>query len=308
MIIGDFAVINYYTMKARFICTLILISFFLSSQGQNFKKQQDAIFAYNIVTSGLISGIGGAIHKKKNEKTLKAFFKNFGKGCLGGMVKYTAKSQTFYLKDPNNIFFAPFNRAMFFMGHSISMNASMNQASFENLYFNYLGFNFKYQRKEEKGHRFSSRLSAGTLASTLSFFYLGHEFNLYKSLEYGVFYFDLDPTTTIDGLLIDGLAGYNSMAIKRYNNPLREQQVVPHELVHIYQSYDYFGLSSFYYNKEKALLNKSKLYRFTSQYIDFDYEPIFQGFLYQVQPKPRYYRNFFEFEAEHFSSRQAIER
>jgi hypothetical protein len=53
---------------------------------------------------------------------------------------------------------------------------------------------------------------------------------------------------------------------------------------------------------------KIKLYRILSPYMKLDYEAAFQGLLYLAQPVPKYYKNFYEFEAQHFSGRQYIKR
>ena len=188
------------------------------------------------------------------------------------------------------------------------MNASMNEKSFENIYFNYFGINFKYSASAERGERFSSKLSGGTLVSSILFLTYGDKFNFNKSLEYGLIYFETNPEAThINGGPLNGRARFNSISV-RVRNRRPVQSVVPHEILHTYQVYDFFALSSFYKTKEKALLDESKIYRFTSKYLELDYEPLFFTTIYLIQPQPRYYKNFFEYEAEHFSSRRYIDR
>lgn len=296
-------------MKIKLITLLLISLFSFQTYSQSFKKQNDGVLAYNLGINCLIGGIGGAINKKKGEKWSHAFLKNFVKGGLGGLVKYSAKYQTYYLRNQTQVLYSTLNRATFFLGHSITMNASLNERTFENLYFNYLGINMNYKPYVERGERFSGKLSSGTLISSVLFAVDGHQFNFNKTLEYGQFYFELDPETTIDGLgTVNGLAGYNSFAIRHYQTNQPAQSSVPHELVHTYQNYDFFALGSFYKKQQDALLDKSKLYRLTSKYIDYDYQFLFHSALYAAQPKPRYYKNWFEFEAQHFNGRRAIDR
>lgn len=293
------------------LTTLLLLLSFLfpkSSSSQSYNKQNDKVLAYNLAINSIIGGIGGAINKKKGEKIGHAFLKNFLTGGLGGVVKYTAKYQTYYLRYDEQSYYAPLNRVVFFLGHSITMNASMNARTFENLFFNYMGINMNYQPYEKMGNRFSAKLSIGTIYSGLSFAFTGNKFNLNKSLEYGQLYFELNPNTEINGLKVAGLGSYNSFAIEHLRPRQPTQSVVPHEIIHTYQKYDYFALGSFYKKKFDSILTKNKLYNFTTKYIDYDYQFIFQIALYIAQPKPRYYKNFFEFEAEHFSSRRYLKR
>ena len=294
-------------IKLKLILILITV-LFNTSYSQNYQSQRNEILAYNVLSNGLMSGIGGVIHKKKGEKFFPVFIKSFGKGCLGGLIKYSAKSQTFTFRNSQLNLLAPINRAYFFLGHSITMNASRNEKMFSNYYCNFYGVNFHYDHLAKKGEKFNSRLSLGTVVSILDFSLIQkHKLDFYKTLEFGEFYYDLKPNTILRGIPISGLAKYNVMAIEKFNGNPRTA-VIPHELIHNYQYYDFFSISSLYEKPLNKLLDKSSLYKKVSKYIDFDYEPIFFSLAYSLQPEPTYYKNFFEFEAEHFSSRRFIER
>lgn len=293
----------------QIIFLFILLSFFGNhAYGQSYQGQRNQIFAYNILSNGLMGGIGGVVNKKKGEKALPVFIKNFGKGCLGGLIKYSAKSQTYYLKNLNFTFLAPANRAFYFLGHSVVMNASKNQRTLENYYCNFFGIDFNYKPYAERGDKLNARLSLGTAISVAQFALIGHKLNFYNTLEYGQFYFDMDSSYTRKGKVYDGFATYNTFAIRQLGRGQTAIRSVPHEIVHTFQNYDFFALSSIYGKPLNSFLNKSKTYKSLSKYINFDYQPIFYRALYIAQPKPMYYRNNFEFEAEHFSDRRFIER
>ena len=51
-----------------------------------------------------MAGVGGVINKKPGEKFFLVFIKNFGKGCIGGAVKYTANIRLTILKTNNLLF------------------------------------------------------------------------------------------------------------------------------------------------------------------------------------------------------------
>ncbi|MFK8039637.1 MAG: hypothetical protein AB8B74_15200, partial [Crocinitomicaceae bacterium] len=236
------------------------------------------------------------------------FAKNFGKGCLGGLIKYSAKYQTHYFRQPFIVYFAPVNRAFFFLGHSMVMNASMNEALLETYFCNLYGFNFQYRAKEDKGNRLKTRLSLGTVGAVIYLSAFGDKVNIFKTLEYGQFYLDLKENATSQGMPIGGRALYNAMSIQKGPNGFPAQSVIPHEMVHTYQMYDYFGLSSMYKTKLDQQLTKSKFYNTITRFVDLDYESVFFSIFYGLQPKPKYYKNYFEFEAQHFSLRQYINR
>ena len=165
------------------------------TQQNQFRAQQNQVFALNVLSNGLMAGIGGVIHKKKGEKFFPVFFKSFGKGCLGGVVKYTAKYQTHYFSSPRFNMLLPLNRAYFFLGHSITMNASRNEKILSNYYCNFYGVNFHYNHKAEKGEKFSSKLSLGSTVALATFFAEGNRLDLFKTLEFGQFYFDKSSTS-----------------------------------------------------------------------------------------------------------------
>ncbi len=287
-----------------FILTIATILLSLKSSSQ-FQSQRNEIFAYNILSNGITCGISGAINKGKNEKVLPVFFKNFGKGCLGGLVKYSAKNQTYYLNNSSNTHFALLNRAFFFAGHSMSMNASMNEKLLEKYYLNLYGLNMVYQPKASDHPKFQVRASLGTLTALIYFSFRGHKLDFYKSLEYGQFYHDFKR----DGLrTLDGQASYNVFAIRKFDKGRTAMAVIPHEIVHTYQNYDFFLISNMYKKKLDPILTNCRLYNFASKYVSLDYEGAFFWAAYGLQSEPRYYQNFFEYEAEHFSRRNYISR
>ncbi len=296
-----------YSKKRLAAGALMLLLLFLpgKQQAQDYRAQQHQILAYNLLLNGVVGGVGGLIHKTPGEKGWKVFTKNFAKGALGGLVIYSAKYQTYYLRQPNNTFVAPANRLYYFLGNSMVRNASMNKKLLSEYTFNLYGLDMvmNFGNKEEKF--FKARLSLATMGSFASFVVLGHRFDFHKSLEYGIFYFNMNPSITQYG----GFATFNCIAI------LRNQHTggilysaIPHEFVHTYQFYDYHAISNLYTPAMEPKYKRIKYYSTLARYFKLDYEVWFQSALYLVQPSPRYYKNFYEFEAQHFSTRNYINR
>lgn len=292
--------------------TLFVLALFqLSSRGQSYDAQRSQVFATNVISNALIGGIGGAINRDKGEKIYKAFFRNFLKGTAGGLIKYSAKYQTFYLaalqrnNSPlyGNVLYAPVNRLYFFLGHSVVMNAAYNRKVTDGYYCNFYGIDLKFKPKEEQ--KLQARLSIASLEGAVEFAILGFQFNIYKTLEYGQLMFD-DPKGKLG--MYQGMARFNSIVLQTPG--LNIPSVLPHEIVHTYQMYDYFGFSSFYDKKARPLYQDHKIYKALSNYLVLDYETLFMTALYLPQFKmpPRYFKNYFEFEAEHFATRYQVIR
>jgi hypothetical protein len=158
---------------------------------------------------------------------------------------------------------------------------------------------------ENRSEKFLSvRLSLVTVGAFTSFLIRGHRFDLYKSIEYGIFYFHMNPHIT----KYAGFTTFNCIAIGDNKAGVPLYSVIPHEMIHSYQSYDYFPISNLYTPAMKVKYEKFKLYNVLSKYFRLDYEAAFQGALYEIQPTPKYYKNFYEFEAQHFDTRAYIKR
>lgn len=65
---------------------LLLLTFSISIQAQDFKYA-----TFNIISSGVIGGIGSGVHKHKGQNFGQAFIKGFWKGCIGGSISVTSK-------------------------------------------------------------------------------------------------------------------------------------------------------------------------------------------------------------------------
>ena len=74
-----------------------------------------------------------------------------------------------------------------------------------------------------------------------------------------------------------------------------ESSELYYNLGNSYYKLNKVGPSIYYYEKSlNKTLNKSSLYVKLNKYIDFDYQPLIFGALYITQPKPTYFKNYFE--------------
>lgn len=72
-----------------FIVFFIVLSSVAYSQKKN--GQQAWLATQNVLTGGLISGIGGGVNRAEGETFWKGFSKGFKYGCLGGFGLYLGK-------------------------------------------------------------------------------------------------------------------------------------------------------------------------------------------------------------------------
>jgi hypothetical protein len=304
-------------MKKTVLYFFLLSLLFSNLSAQKFQEQKNQVFTINILSNGLMAGVGGLVNKSKKDKSFKTFAKNFGKGCLGGLVKYSAKSQAHYLSYPQFSFLAPFNRLYYFIGHSMVMNASENKNIFDTYYVNFYGVDMKIKTAREVKKRIDARLSLATTASVGYYLLKKNKLDFYKTLEYGVFYFNFDSTyqARVSGsdFMVTGQASVNAIVISRSNSRVRtslqNDDNIPHELIHVYQFYDFFPLVSFYEKPLKKLYSDCEWHKKLSKVFNLDYAVVFYGLSYVIQPEePTHYANYHEFEAQHFGSRKYVRR
>jgi len=291
-------------MQKIYILIAILLVFQGRVNAQSYNAQRNQVFLVNVLSNAFIGGIGGAINKGKDEKISRAFIRNFLKGSAGGVIKYTAKYNTFYLNNTYTPYAFPLNRLCYFLGHSIVMNSAFNHKALETYYCNFDGIDIRISLKEEQ--KIKARLSLATLGCAVYFATQGFQFDMYRSLEYGQLLFLAKPGAMG---VYDGQTLFNCIVINSYGtNP--NFSILPHEIVHVYQTYDLFGISAFYDPKIRKFYKDKKIYKLLNKYVVADYEALFMTPLYlaQFHPMPNYYKNYYEFEAEHFRSRQYIKR
>jgi hypothetical protein len=287
----------------------VLVSVFLGinkTTAQSFHQQTRQVFAYNILLNGLVGGIGGVINKSKEEKFLKVFGRNFLKGSLGGLITYTAKYEVYRLRNPEKYWVAPLNRAFYYLGNSFVYNASLNRSLFSAYRCQFYLFNFDIHFKGK--FRIVPRISLLSVASVSAFFIFGDHLSFNKSIKYGVFYFNQNKKNLKTRM---GLGLNNAIEITPY--PLNvygydgdswRYEMIAHEMIHTFQFPDYISISNFTRKSFQGMKSKDGYKRWSKYFfLDGPFFPL----LYVLYPTPNYF-NFFEYEADHFSTREFIDR
>ncbi len=278
-------------MKKLIIFLFIFsISFNVHSQNTKFE-----FGLYNVGFGGFVGGIGALINKSKEEKPLKVFANGFWKGSIGGGMIYLSKlsvGEISYKGDYSYSWLAKVNNSL---GTSFVENATLNRPLLSNFHINLLGFNRLEFSTQDKFKVKYKLMPIAFLMSTYVIATSKFEFN--KTIATGELVFSSDKIVTKD------YRGYTlGTTIVMNNDHVNSKSTFSHELIHVYQYYDFNFLNSFVNKPLNKFTNKSKFFS-KLDFLYYDIQSPFLCGLYSIeQTKPKYFDNFFEKEAGFYSN------
>ncbi len=283
-------------MKLR-ITLLFSCLFFLQHITAQHLNQNEAIL-YNVGISSVFAGVGAIINKKENEKVGKTFVKGFWKGALGGALIYSSKNlvREMYLKERWE--YSWYAKIVNSAGTSVVENASLNKDFWEQWHLN-IGFNrIEFYTKEK--FKIKYKIMPVSLGLTLSLAF-GNKFEFKRSLETGEFVFSTNDLGNNRGITYGNVI----LVDKRYIN---EYDLFAHEIIHVYQYYDYNPFNSALKKPLTSLLESSTFFNKLNSVMYFDLQgPLLRSlYLLEENPDGCYFDNFFESEANFFSSRTLL--
>lgn len=284
--------------------TIFFVLLFIPSFVQCQSQQQDLLI-YNIGLGGISSGIGAVINKPKNCNWKKVFLKGLWQGSVGGVLNYSSKKTLYLINRKNELMYAWPAKILHAAGLSIMENASLNEPFLQNWNIDYgpMRFDFSINGKKKCKVRFLP-------ATIVSVIYAANtaKFDLKKTLKTGNLIFENSENAyvTYRNGYFRGFSAGRAIAIgEKWKG---SNQVIAHEIVHQFQYGDFQILNTWLKPFEKKIKSKP-LYKIFENYIYFDM-PYFGG-LYKLAGKfsyPHYYKNFFEFEAQRFSTNMFVSR
>ncbi len=206
----------------------------LSGRAQN-SDGQAAV--YNIVSGGVMGGIGAMINKRPGEKTFKVFLKGASQGAVGGYVVFESKRLLRNFSRTGDYAYVWPSRILNSAGNSMVRNAASNRDLWERWHIN-IGFNhFEYDLKRERKFRY--RILPFALAGVTEGFVKG-SLDMEKSLLTGHFIFRSRENSP------DYIAQTFVNSIKYDEDHYEERpSLIAHEIVHAYQYEGYFAFNSF---------------------------------------------------------------
>jgi hypothetical protein len=250
---------------------------------------------YNIGINAVFSGVGSLINKKPNEKWGKTFLKGMGQGALGGYLIYESKNLIGEITNKRAWEYSWYAKIVNSAGTSIVENASSNRNFWEKWHLN-IGFNrFEFYTKNK--FRFKYKIMPVSLSIAL-YSAIGNKFEFKRSLQTGELIFS---TSQSKYAKYAGFAIGNVIAIN--NKFIDDHSVYSHEIIHVYQYYDFNFINTYVTKKMNKWEQKSNTFKKINSlfYIDMQI-PIYRGlYLLENINKNCHYDNFFENEANFFS-------
>lgn len=264
------------------------------------QHQERKVFVYNIGFGALTSGLGAVINKKKTENWKKSFVRGLWQGSIGGVLNYSAKKSAYLITKNNSVGYAIPARIISSAGNSIIQNAAINAPFLKNWSFEYGLFRFDYTANADK--KFKVRmLPTSILATAISLPKGRLDWN--TTLCTGVMVFQSkDMISTLRGSH-DGI-NYGRAFI--YMDDSLKNHIITHEFIHEFQYREYLVFNAFL-KPQVEKINAPGLKNIFTKYIYPDIPYFGLGYMLEgVQQNPRFFRNYFEFEAEHFATNKFV--
>lgn len=292
------------TLRISIIIFSLLIgtSFNLNAQSNNFQSERTKMAVFNIGVNGLFGGIGSLINKKEGDKNFRTFINGFYKGAIGGTVSHVGLSMSHLIQSQENIVYAWPARLVNAMGSSIVQNATENNRMFERLHFNLYVARFEYfpYRKEFKTRFFTSSLYG--IAAVGS----GSKFDLGKSLQSGILYFEFDGRFQSSLVLVSGIGTGQVSSIGMSSDLFGDDfyKIYAEEVAHIQQYDRKVAVNALVTKLDQKWKENSKSYNTLSKYIYLDLNgPVFY-LAYRIANVNGYCNNLFEKEAVNYANRR----
>ena len=265
------------------------------SNGQNSNSE---MALYNIGLGSIFSGVGALINKKPNEKWHKVLLKGMGQGALGGYLIYESKNLIGKIEQKQSLEYSWYGKFVNSAGTSIVENASSNRNFWEKWHLN-IGFN-RLEFYTNNKFKVKYKIMPVSLLLT-AYSAVGNKFELERTLQTGEIIF-LSSDISGNGIPARGVANGNILVLN--SNSLNEFDLYSHEIIHIYQYYDYNFVNTYLNKPFDNWESKSNTFDKINDLFYFDMQGAVLRPLYLLENGNRscYYDNFFENEAGFYSN------
>lgn len=304
-------------MKKKLLCilliTTLILSFKLKGQfiGSSYEQQTKSVIIYSVATSAVIAGVGAVINKNEKQKWSAAFLKGFIYGGLGGYLMYQGKNMLNNVTTKEDISYYWPAKLVFSAGESISENAASNMKPWTRWHVNLWLSTRLYVDLQDKLSISAKVDPIQIIYTSIEFFkFKGREFDLKRSFKSGLICFNSKGKLSVGGTEADGYAGPGFIVVdneeidNRYTDiAMRNKyrhQVYAHEMVHTFQFNSFSTFIGYVGNSEDIREAKG---------VYVNPGILLQSILYRLEGNHdgnQYYRNFYEFEAQYFATKQKV--
>lgn len=277
---------------------IIFLSILFHITTVNSQSNDTEAALYNISFGGITGAIGAVINKKTDENFGKVLLKGFWQGALGGYITFESKRiirHAWKEEDWKLYWSSKFVNAA---GNSIKENAANNRNFWEQWNLT-IGFNrIEFQTKDQFNVRY--KMMPISAVYTIDAFFR-FKFDLKSSLNYGQFIFRRNDPTVLN--FASATAGYILYNDAFTSFTTTSNQIFGHEIIHIYQSDDFFFVNSFYHKPLKKIFDNKETLKNIDSYLYYDFHLIPLRTIYRMETKSNdYYSNFLEHEAGYYSN------
>lgn len=283
-----------------FILCILQINFsFCQAIEDPFRYNKNDIILYNIGIGAIFGGVGALVNKKENEEWHKVFLKGFGQGALGGYVVYESKNILSQISKQQDLSYALYAKGVNSIGVSIIENATSNRNFWEVWHINF-GFN-RFEFHTEDNFKFHYKFMPISFVFS-GYLLFNYNFRFRETMQTGEFVFRGDVRSKYNDNI--GFAFGNSLV---YDSSLlntdRFYTLISHEIVHVYQNYDFNPINSILDYPVKKLTVKNSFLKKINPYIKYDFNLHLFLSIYNLEAikSGTTPNNFFEFEAYYFS-------
>ncbi len=283
--------------------TFILVLLFSNSifSQYNFKNKKE-LAIFNIVSSGIVGGLGALFNSNDTHNGFKSFVKGFYKGSISGLVMYSGKELMSNFPKTNNYMYFWGSKALVYTSASMLENTVNHKKLFEDLHYNigFIRFNINTTNFNIKPKIMPVSMSISLWLS------IKYQIDYKLSLKTGNFIF----TGKRKNNLAYGTTYGNNILISQYSSKYPENLVLAHEMIHVFQLNFFSCLDTYYYKAENKIFNtNSEFYKKYKNYFYMDYNNVsflssYSFFsLFYNKKHNNYEKNIFESEAFYFMNK-----
>lgn len=284
------------------VCYLLL-----PAKAQPTLAGQDAqLLAYNIGFGAVTSGVGALINKRPHERWHKALLRGASQGALGGGMLYAGKKSVYLMarKQTGNMGYAWPAAIFHAAGYSIIQNAAMSAPFMQNWSYELGPVRFDYAF--HKPHPLRARFLPEVIPAWIFATQVGGRFDAKTSLQTGQIVFVHTGLIDNNGQAAEGVSWGRSIIYADFL--YTKGHVMAHELVHNFQYSEYQVINLYTTPLTDKIKNKT-MHRIFNNYIYADVPwALFAYQLYGHYDNAHHFRNWYEFEAEHFSTNNWVDR
>jgi hypothetical protein len=256
------------------------------------QQQEQKVLLYNIGFGGLSAGLGSIFNTPKGQNWKKSFIKGFWQGCIGGSLHYTGKKTVYLINKNQNLAAAWPAKLQHAAGSSIIENAALRKPFLKNWNFDLGPVRLDYAID---GGKLRARFLTVSIYACIAGFSHG-QLDSKASVFTGTFVFENS------NLISAHYAGISYGRAISYYNDFDKYHTIAHELIHVYQFSEYLNFNTWIYPLTNHVKSEKIKHVFENYiYMDVPYFVLFYA-LEGRHSDYYYYRNFYEFEAERFST------